>query len=157
MLMKTEKFNEVQGDYYKLGGEISRIEQSIQHVKELNSRYEEELKQVQEAWAQSEKSLLDEQAKAADLENKIKEIEPKLNSAREELSTNSEKLGEAELKMAEWQDAWEVLSEKISEPTQIVEIEASRIEYLENHLEQLAERKDKLLEDLHQFSKTQNL
>ena len=150
---ETEKFNQVQGDYYKLGGEISRIEQSIQHVKELNSRYDEELTQVQETWAKSEKSLIDEQAKASDLENKIAEIEPKLTAAREELSSNSEKLGEAESKMAKWQDAWEALSEKISEPAQIVEIEASRIEHLESHLEQLAERKDKLLEDLHQFSK----
>ncbi len=149
---ETEQFNQVQGDYYKLGGEISRIEQSISHVKELNSRYDEELKQVQEAWAQSEKSLLDEQAKSNDLENKIAEIEPKLNAAREELNSNSEKLGEAESKMAIWQDAWEALSVKIAEPAQVVEIEASRIEYLENHLEQLAERKDKLLEDLRRFS-----
>ena len=149
---ETEQFNQVQGDYYKLGGEISRIEQSISHVQELNSRYDEELKQVQEAWAQSEKSLIDEQAKADELERKIAEIEPKLNSARDELSSNSEKLGEAESKMAEWQDAWEALSEKIAEPAQIIEIEASRIEYLENHLQQLAERKDKLLEDMHRFS-----
>jgi len=147
---ETEQFNQVQGDYYKLGGEISRIEQSISHVQELNSRYDEELKQVQEAWAQSEKGLLDEQAKADELDRKISEIEPKLASARDELSSNSEKLGEAESKMAKWQDAWEALSVKIAEPTQIVEIEASRIEYLENHLKQLAERKDKLLEDMHQ-------
>lgn len=149
---ETEQFNGVQGDYYKLGGEISRIEQSISHVKELNTRYEEELKQVQEAWAQSEKSLFDEQAKSSELENKISEMEPKLSSARDELNSNSEKLGEAESKMAKWQDAWEALSVKIAEPARIVEIEASRIEYLENHLEQLAERKDKLLEDLHKFN-----
>ncbi len=149
---ETEKFNEVQGDYYKIGGEISRIEQSIQHVKELASRYNEELAQVQESWAKAENSLVDEQAKAVDLENKIAELEPKLQSARQDLSSNTEKLGEAESKMAKWQDAWEALSEKISEPSQIVEIEASRIEHLNNHLEQLAERKNKLLEDLHRFN-----
>ncbi len=149
---EIEQFNQVQGDYYKLGGEISRVEQSISHVKELNSRYDEELKQVQEAWEQSEKGLLDEQAKSDDLEIKIAEIEPRLNAAREELNSNSEKLGEAESKMAKWQDAWEALSVRIAEPAQVVEIEASRIEYLENHLEQLAERKDKLLEDLRRFS-----
>lgn len=149
---ETEQFNEIQGDYYKLGGEISRIEQSISHVQELNSRYDEELKQVQETWAQSEKSLLDEQAKAAELDQKIAEIEPQLNSARDELNTNTEKLGEAESEMAKWQDAWEALSVKIAEPSQVIEIEASRIEYLENQLVQLAERKDKLLEDLHKFN-----
>jgi len=153
---ETEQFNDVQGNYYKLGGEISRVEQSISHVQELNSRYDEELKQVQEAWTQSEKSLLDEQNKAAGLEKKIEEIEPQLNSARDDLSTNTEKLGEAESEMAKWQDAWEALSVKIAEPSQIIEIEASRIEYLENHLEQLAERKDKLLEDLHKFNQVKS-
>ena len=153
---ETEQFNQVQGDYYKLGGEISRIEQSINHVQELNSRYDEELKQVQESWTQSEKTLHEETAKADELEQKIAEIEPNLNSARDELSTNSEKLGEAESEMAKWQDAWEALSVKIAEPAQIIEIEASRIEYLENHLEQLAERKDKLLEDLHRFSQVKS-
>lgn len=149
----TEKFNEVQGSYYKLGGEISRVEQSINHVKELNNRYDEELKQVQQAWAHAEQTLNDEQAKAAELEAKIIEIEPKLKAARDELDSNTEKLSEAESKMATWQDVWEELTAKIAEPTQTVEIEASRIEYLEGHIEQLVDRKDKLLEDLHQYSK----
>ncbi len=149
----TEKFNDVQGNYYKLGAEISRVEQSIQHVKELNTRHEQELKEVQQAWAQAEQTLNEEQSKANELDAKILEVEPKLTSTREELSSNTQKLSEAESKMAKWQDAWEVLSAKISEPTQTVEIEASRIEYLIDHLEQLTDRKDKLLEDLNDFSK----
>ena len=147
----TEKFNQIQGGYYKLGGEISRVEQSIHHVKELNSRYEEELREVQQAWSNVEQALNDEQAKTADLNKKIIEIEPKLNSARNDLSSNTQKLSEAESNMATWQDAWEELTAKISEPEQTIEIEASRIEYLEDHLEQLAERKEKLLEDLYHF------
>lgn len=150
---ETEKFNQVQGNYYKLGGEISRVEQSIHHVKELNSRYDEELKEVQQAWAQAEQALHDEQTKAAELEAKIQQTEPKLSSARDKLSSNTQKLSDAETKMASWQDAWEKLAAKIAEPTQTVEIEASRIEYLEDRLDQLADRKDKLLEDQHQFSK----
>ena len=148
----TDKFNQVQGNYYKLGGEISRVEQSIQHVKELNSRYDEELKQVQQAYAQAEQALHDEQAKAAELEAKILELEPSLSAACTELSSNTQKLSDAESKMAAWQEAWEALTAKISEPARTVEIEASRIEYLEENLQQLAERKDKLLEDQHRLS-----
>ena len=149
----TEKFNEVQGSYYKLGAEISRVEQSIQHVKELNTRHEKELKEVQQAWAQAEQSLNEEQSKANELETKIVEVEPALLAMREELSSNTQKLTEAESKMAKWQDAWEALSAKIAEPAQTVEIEASRIEYLVENLEQLTDRKNKLLEDLHEFDK----
>ncbi len=150
---ETEQFNQVQGDYYKLAGEISRVEQSIQHVKDLNSRYDEELKQIQEAREQAEQSHIDEQNKANELEKNIEELEPKLHAAREELSSNTQKLSDAESKMANWQDAWEELTTKISEPEQIVEIEASRVEYLSEKLEQLQDRKDKLLEDLHQIAK----
>ena len=149
----TEKLNTVQGNYYKLGGEISRVEQSINHVKELNSRYEEELEQVQASWTQAEQALNDEQNKAAELESKIIKLEPKLSSARDDLSSNTQKLSDAESKMASWQDAWEALTANIAEPTQTVEIEASRIEYLNEQLEQLVERKDRLLEDLHRHNK----
>jgi len=150
---ETEKFNDIQGNYYKLGGEISRVEQSIHHVKELNSRYDEELKEVQQAWAQAEQALNDEQSKAAELEVKIREIEPLLHVAREELNSNTQKLSEAESRMASWQAAWEVLTSKVAEPTQTVEVEASRIEYLNERLQQLDDRKYKLLEDQHQFGK----
>ncbi len=150
---ETEKFNDIQGNYYKLGGEISRVEQSIHHVKELNSRYDEELKEVQQAWAQAEQALNDEQSKAAELEVKIRETEPLLHAAREELNSNTQKLSEAESRMASWQAAWEVLTSKVAEPTQTVEVEASRIEYLNERLQQLDDRKYKLLEDLHQFGK----
>ncbi len=95
---ETEKFNDIQGNYYKFGGEISRVEQSIHHVKELNSRYDEELKEVQQAWAQAEQALNGEQSKAAELEVKIREIEPLLHVAREELNSNTQKLSEAGIK-----------------------------------------------------------
>lgn len=149
----TEKFNEIQGRYYKLGGEISRVEQSVQHIKELNSRYEEELDEVQLSWSKAEQVLENEQVKAQELSQKIFDIEPQLNSARDDMCSNTQKLTEAESKMATWQEAWEELTAKISEPEQIIEIEASRIEYLEDHLQQLEERKEKLSQDLQHFSK----
>jgi len=150
---ETEKFNDVQGNYYKIVGEISRVEQSIHHVKKLNSRCDEELKEVQQAWGQAEQALNDEQSKAAELEVKIRETEPQLHAAYEELNSNTQKLSEAESRMSSWQAAWEVMMPNIAGPTQTVEVEASRIEYLNERLQQLADRKDKLLEDRRQFGK----
>ena len=39
----SDEFNEIQGKYYKVGAEIARLEQSIQHRKELNQRQTEDL------------------------------------------------------------------------------------------------------------------
>ncbi len=147
---ETESFNEVQGEYYRLGAEISRVEQSIQHAKELSGHYGEELKQIQGARAQAEQAFGDERAQAQELEARINEIEPQLDAARRALDSNTEKLGGAESKMAVWQEAWEALTEKIAGPAQTVEIEASRTRYLETHLEQLKARKARLAESLYQ-------
>lgn len=147
---ETESFNEVQGEHYRLGAEISRVEQSIRHAKELSGHYGEELKQVQEVRAQAEQAFGGEREKAQELETRIHEIEPRLDDARRMLDSNTEKLDEAESKMAAWQEAWDALREKIAEPAQTVEIEASRIQYLETHLEQLAARKARLAESLYQ-------
>ena len=35
---RTDLFNEVQGRYYKVGSEIARLEQSIEHANELRER-----------------------------------------------------------------------------------------------------------------------
>jgi chromosome segregation protein len=42
----TDGFNEVQGRYYKVGGEIARLEQSIEHARELRKRQEQDLEQA---------------------------------------------------------------------------------------------------------------
>ncbi len=152
-IQDTEKFNNVQSNYYQSGGEISRVEQSIQHAKELNSRYHEELQRAQQAWAQAERAAQEEQVKAAELEASIIDIQAQLKAARTDLEANARKLHDVEAKMATWQEAWEALTAKTAEPMQTVKIETSRLEYLQAHLQQLASRKDKLLEELHQYSK----
>ncbi len=148
----VKRFNDIQGNSYQLEGEISRVEQSIQHTKELGSRYDKELQQVRLAQAQEEQALNSEQAKASELETKIVELEPKLVTACEQLNADTLKLGDAEARVASWQDAWEILMAKIAKPTQTIKVETSRIEYLEERLDQLKDRKDKLSEDVHQHS-----
>src|SRR5690606_15860398 len=55
---RNDRFNEVQGSYYRVGAEIARLEQGIQHRKELSQRQREELevadKQLEELAAHIE-------------------------------------------------------------------------------------------------------
>ncbi len=150
-VIEGNKLNDVQGDYYELGGEISRVEQSIQHAKELGDRYNKELQQVQRACAQAEQALKGEQVKASELEAKIIEIQPELTTARERLHADTRKLGDAEAEIVAWQEAWQELMTKIVQPTQAVEVEASKIKYLERHLERLVGHKEKLSGDLRKY------
>lgn len=151
---ETKSFSEIQGKQYGLNAEISRVEQSIRHAKEMSGRFGEELEQVQDAWRQSERDLQSERTRVQDLETRIREIEPQLAFAREQLGSNQGDLDEAEAQMAVWQEAWESLQARMAGPAQTVEIETSRIEYLESHLEQLKDRKDRLEDSLGQCTRS---
>ena len=147
---ETESFNQVQGEYYRLGAEMSRVEQSIRHAKELSGHYGKELKQVREAQDEAGHAYGEEQVKVQDLEIRIDELEPQLEVARQALGLNTGKLDEARSDMAAWQETWDALMTRIAGPAQTVEIEVSRIRYLESQLEQFTERKERLAEDLNQ-------
>ena len=147
---ETRTFGEVQGKQYGLDAEISRVEQAIRHAKELSGHYSEELEQVRAVLHQAQQEMENEQTKKQDLETRVREIEPQLESARRALDSNQEKLGDAEAKMASWQENWELLQAKMAGPMQAVEVETSRIQYLESHIEQFKDRDDRLEYSLHQ-------
>ena len=149
-IMDEERLNDVQSGYYKLDGEISRIEQSIQHAKELSGRYGKDLQQIQWELAQAEQVLNDEQAKESGLEANIIKTQTELVAARERLHADARKLGDAEAEIAAWQNVWQGWTAKIVQPTKAIEVAASRIKDLERYLKQLAERKEKLSGDLQQ-------
>ncbi len=149
---EEERISSIQGEYYRLGGEISRVEQAIRHAREMSDRYGEELGQVHESQARVESAFKEDQAKVGRLQARIDEIEPQLEAAREMLEAHSEDLDEAESNMASWQRAWEALMAKMAGPGQAQEIEASRIRYLESQLEQLTGRRARLASDLEQHA-----
>ncbi|WP_455218237.1 chromosome segregation SMC family protein, partial [Kaarinaea lacus] len=62
----TETFNEVQGRYYSVGGDIARIEQSIQHVNERRAEQEQELQAAERGWIESETHLASDRQKIAE-------------------------------------------------------------------------------------------
>jgi chromosome segregation protein len=43
---RTDEFNAVQGRYYKVGSDIARLEQSIEHARELRERQQKDLEQA---------------------------------------------------------------------------------------------------------------
>ncbi|MCK4587182.1 MAG: AAA family ATPase, partial [Gammaproteobacteria bacterium] len=72
----TETFNEVQGRYYSVGGDIARIEQSIQHANERRSEQEEELKNAERSWIESETHLASDRSKIEELTQSLTELQP---------------------------------------------------------------------------------
>ncbi len=148
----NESFNKVQGEYYKLGSDISRVEQSIQHNKAMHERQQEERQQVQQALEGAQQAMREDRERLVQLDKDIADEEPALQTLQAEQERQEAQRAEAEQAMAAWQQEWEDLNQRAAEPQQAAQVERTRIEHLERQITQLAERRERLAEEHNSIS-----
>jgi chromosome segregation protein len=153
-------FNEIQGRFYGLGNEIARIEQSIQHVQELNRQLQSDLAQV-ESDSQETCTLLDtDQQKIEDWQIELAEIEPELELLQSVETDSGSDLLEAEENMQIWQQQWDEFNQSAAEPRHRAEVEQSRIQHLEQVQTRLLERITRLnneSNELHEVEESEDI
>lgn len=143
----TDIFNEVQGRFYSVGGDIARIEQSIQHASERRTEQQQELQTAERGWTESETHLAADRKKIEELTLSLEEVQPRLEEtgAREEASQAA--LAEAEQAMHDWQTNWDDFNQRSAEPARNADVERSRIESLEKQFIQHEQRIKRLREE----------
>jgi chromosome segregation protein len=140
----TDEFNEVQGRYYKVGGEIARLEQSIEHARELRERQERDLEQAVLGAKEIAGHIDQDQTEIEQLELTLSELVPGLEQARQSERASSDSLQRADEALAEWQKQWDAHSLKHNEAMQQQNVEHSRAEQIESRLQSFAERRKKI-------------
>jgi len=143
----NENFNKVQASFYQTGSEISRLEQTIQHQKELLERQKRELLQVDQELNDAKSHAEEDQRQLDTAEQELETLEPKLEIQREQLDESSETLHEAEEKLSAWQQAWNTIQQRIAEPAQQAQVERTRMEQFESQLQHISSRLLKLQTD----------
>jgi chromosome segregation protein len=143
---RTDEFNEVQGRYYKVGGEIARLEQSIEHARELRERQERDLEQAVQGAKEIADHIDQDQTEIEQLELTLSELVPGLEQARQSERTSSASLRGADEALAEWQKQWDAHSLNYNEAMQQQNIEQTRAEQIESRLQSFAERRKKINE-----------
>jgi chromosome segregation protein len=141
---RADEFNEVQGRYYKVGGEIARLEQSIEHAHELRERQEKDLEQAVLGAREIAEHIDQDETEIAQLELTLSELVPGLEQARQQEQASAASLATAEAALAEWQQQWDELSLKRNEAMQQQNIEHTRAEQLESRLQSFADRRRKI-------------
>ena len=141
---RTDEFNEVQGRYYKVGGEIARLEQSIEHARELRQRQERDLEQAVEGAREIAEHIDQDQSEIEQLELTLSELVPGLEQARQSERASSASLQRADDALAEWQKQWDAHASHHNEAMQQQNIEKTRAEQIESRLQSFAERRRKI-------------
>ena len=140
----NDTFNEVQARFYKVGGDVARIEQAIEHAQQRASELHKDLEQTERNFTESEQHLNADVQKATGWQAEFDQLAPALELAREAEMVSSETLQAAEESMQQWQQAWDEFNQQSAAPRQQAEVQQSRIQHLEQLMRRLTERHENL-------------
>ena len=92
---RTDAFNKVQGNYYALGSEVARIEQTIKHQQERSQQLQEDLQQTADSLRQAESHLGEDRDKLVVWEEEIETLN-EISNWLMQLKVDLDELVEAE-------------------------------------------------------------
>ncbi|MNO58873.1 Chromosome partition protein Smc [compost metagenome] len=144
----SERFNLVQGRFYSVGGDIARVEQSIQHGQQRLRQLQEDLKEAERSRLETESHLGHDRTLLATLGEELAMLEPEQEMTSAAAEEAAAALEESESTMHGWQEQWDTFNTRSAEPRRQAEVQQSRIQQLDQSMERLAERQRRLGEEL---------
>ena len=142
-----EMMNQVQARYYQHGAEITRLETAIKHTRDSRQQQQQELDRLQQQLLEIQEHVDQDQQNLATVEQQLAEGEPELARAREEQESSKVNLNVADTSMNAWQQGWEDINREIARASQSVQVETTRIDHIQRHIEQLIQRAAQVEED----------
>ena len=140
--------SQLQGDFYSLGSEVSRIEQAMNFAKQRRETLARDLEQTLEG-KQRELGLVDSDSqRLTELAEALATIEPTLTRVREEVGRVDLALAEAEKVAATADGDWDHFTQRAAVPKQQVEVQQGRLGNAERNLAALNERLERIKSEL---------
>ncbi len=143
----SDEFNHVQGTYYQLGADIARIEEAIQFNQERVKQLELDLGLLAQRSDENGRQLQMDEAQIRELKDQIALLLPRLSQAESVDVGVADKLAELEERNRQRQSAWDEFSIRAAENEREADVQASRVEHLEQLLQRLRGRHDRLADD----------
>jgi chromosome segregation protein len=143
----NEAFNGVQGSYYKLGADVARVEQVIQHNRESRQQQQQELTRAEQTLGEVETHIKVDSERLEELAGTIASIEPELAGARVRVEQSTAALAAAETEMRDWQTQWDEFNQRAAGQAQSAQVEQTRLDHLERHVQQLDDRLQRMGEE----------
>ena len=140
----NDAFNKIQAGFYQIGAEISRLEQTIQHQRELEEKQKRQGEQLQREFSTTQQQYDDDSIRIEETQAQLEELLPQQEEVNEELAITEAAFSDAEQKLADWQQQWHQLQQALAEPLQQAQVEKARMEQIEAQLQHITQRLDRL-------------
>ncbi len=141
---KNDDFNAVQGEYYKVGAEIARLEQSIQHRKELGQQQREDLEATEQHLDEIKAHIESDQTQIQEFERLLNELSPGLERAHQSRRASEEALEQAEEAVEQWRVDWARVTDSFAEAERMGEVEKTKISQISGQIQRLDRDFEKL-------------
>jgi len=140
----SQHLGRAQAESYRISGELARIEQQIQHQRELKRRIETARAEADAALADVLRHVDNDSDQRIQLDEQIAEATPRLEALREADEERQETLREAEARLADWQRRWDAYARDHADAARSAEVERTKIEFLERQSLEAQRRRETL-------------
>ena len=143
----SDALNKAQGEVYQVGSALARIEQQIQHQRELAERLHKAREEAATALAELGQHISSDETRLGVLRESVAEAEPQLARLQEEDQRKQDALREAETRLQDWQQRWETHSKASAESARAGEVERTRVDYLDRQSLEADRRREALISE----------
>jgi chromosome segregation protein len=134
---KADVLAEIQARFYAAGAEVTRIEQSILHARELRQRQRAGLAQSEAEVHELTGVLERDRGQLEAFRVELATLVPELDAANAAERTASEGLVRSEHALTAWQQIWDAHAHAVAQGQRETQVERARIEQLENQQRRL--------------------
>ncbi len=140
----AERLSAVQARHYEIGAEISRLEQAIQHTRQLRERQRADLAQASATLAELAAHIGRDERELAAVRAELSAALPQLEDARRAEQATAQALETSQAELAAWQERWERLNGALGDADRTTQVERARSEQLESQLRRLEAQTERL-------------
>lgn len=140
--------HKIQNQYYELGTEVTRSEQTLQNLRERQQQLQKDLLQTDQTLQQLNNQTNADASRLTTLESELIELEPEREKAMEGREKGSAALQASESAMRHWEEGFEHFQQDAELPQRTAEAEKARLEQLDKQSRDLDSKIKKLTEEL---------
>lgn len=142
----SEESSKVQAKLYEVGAEIARLEQGIEHQREIRQRQETEHAKIETQMSELQQHLVLDKAQVAETSTLIAKLEPELEDAKTSEAEQTTALEQVEQELGDWQARWDTQQGKKSALESEIKLLQQQLSHLDERMRQDADRIDVLRE-----------
>jgi len=144
----TDNFNSVQANFYKIGSEVSRIEQTIEHTRESRRSQSQELAEVERILDETQKHVADDSKRIQEIDEVLAKDQPAIDQLKDSQRISAELLTRTETELSESRSRHEAFNVRQADAQRSAQVERSTIEELERNIDNAKARLERLQSEM---------